>query len=141
MENVLIIDDDAAFLELMRSSLTERHPGLSVQTCSDPINCLAKINRGLDLLLVDLEMPGLDGSKVLAYATSAGVSKSRVIILSARDAEYLHQRFPLGSCLAVLNKHEAKQKEVLDMVLNALERKARQSEPYDPDRTGPGQDA
>lgn len=122
MENVLIIDDDAAFLELMRSSLTERHPGLSVQTCSDPINCLAKINRGLDLLLVDLEMPGLDGSKVLAYATAKGLDKNRIIVLSAHDADYLHRRFPLGSCLAVLNKEEAKQNEVLEMVFTSLER-------------------
>ena len=126
MENVLIIDDDAAFLEIMLDHLHDRHPGLEVQTCSDPIKCLARIDEGLDLLVVDLEMPGLDGSKVLAYATARGVSKNRIIILSGRDAEYLHKRFPMGSCLAVLNKHEAKQKEALDMVLNSLERKAAQ---------------
>ena len=124
MENVLILDDDAAFLELMRAYLRKRHPGLSVQTCSDPLKCLARIDAGLDLLLVDLEMPGLDGSKILSYATAKGLSKNRIIILSGRDAEYLHQRFPMGSCLAVLNKHEAKQKEVLDMVLNSLEQNA-----------------
>ena len=124
MENVLILDDDAAFLELMRAYLRERHPGLAVQTCSDPLKCLARIDAGLDLLLVDLEMPGLDGSKILSYATAKGLSKNRIIILSGRDAEYLHQRFPMGSCLAVLNKHEAKQKEVLDMVLNSLEQNA-----------------
>jgi CheY-like chemotaxis protein len=124
MENVLLIDDDRAFLELMRDYLHQLHPRLSVQTCSDPFTCLARINSGLDLLLVDLEMPGLDGSKILSYALAAGVSKDRIIILSGRDADYLHQRFPLGSCLAVLNKHEAKQKEVLDMVLSSLERKS-----------------
>lgn len=121
MKQVLIIDDNAAFLKLMEEYLNERYPGLSVRTCADPIACLADINDSLDLLLVDLEMPGLDGSKVLAYATSKGVSRSRIIILSARSAEYLHKRFPMGSCLAVMNKHEVKQKEALDMVFRQLE--------------------
>ena len=120
--SILIIDDDKSFLQMMQEHLCATYPGLSVLACHDPIACLAKITPQLRLLLVDLEMPGLDGSKVLSYATAAGLSKSRVIILSARDAEYLHERFPLGSCLAVLNKHEAKQQEVLDMVLRALTR-------------------
>ncbi len=121
MKQVLIIDDDMAFLALMREYLNERHPGLSVRTCADPIACLADIHDGLDLLLVDLEMPGLDGSKVLAYAVAKGVGKDRIIILSGRSADYLHQRFPLGSCLAVMNKHEVRQKEALDMVFRQLE--------------------
>jgi len=88
------------------------------------VRCLASITTDLDLLLIDLEMPGLDGTKVLSYATSLGVSKNRIIILSSRDADYLHARFPMGSCLAVLNKEEAKQQEVLDMVLTSLKRKS-----------------
>ena len=87
------------------------------------MRALAAITPDLDLLLVDLEMPGIDGSKVLAYATAKGLDKRRVIILSARDADYLHQRFPMGSCLAVLNKHEARQQAVLDMVFNSLQQK------------------
>jgi len=121
MKNVLIIDDDAQFLDLLGEYLRERHPGLSVLTCDDPVKCLGRITGDLDLLLVDLEMPRLDGSKVLAYAKSIGLDKNRIIILSARTAEYLHRRFPLGSCLAVLNKHEVRQKEVLDMVLSQLD--------------------
>lgn len=120
---ILIIDDDAAFLRVLREYVKERYPKLEVTTCGDPLLCLARITEDLDLLLVDLEMPGLDGSKVLAYATSKGISKNRFVILSGRDAEYLHRRFPMGSCLAVLNKHEARQREVLDMIFGSLERK------------------
>lgn len=123
MGTILLIDDDAKFLDFMQAYLRERYPRLSVTACDDPVACLRKITTDLDLLLVDLEMPGLDGAKVLSYATSIGLSKNRVVILSARDADYLHDRFPMGSCLAVLNKHEAKQKEVLDMVFSSLERK------------------
>lgn len=123
MQKVLIIDDDAAFVRVLEEYIGERFPGLEVQTCTDPVKGLAAITADLGLLLVDLEMPGIDGAKILAYATSKGLPKSRVIIISGRDADYLHERFPMGCCLAVLNKYEAKQKAVLEMIFSALERK------------------
>ena len=120
---VLIIDDDAAFLKLIKAYVVANFPDLQLETCSDPVKGLAAITPDLNLLLVDLEMPGIDGAKVLAYATSKGLNKSRVIILSGRDADYLHKRFPMGCCLAVLNKYEVKQKAVLDMIFGALQKK------------------
>jgi CheY-like chemotaxis protein len=124
MRKVLLIDDDAAFLRLIHEYVEEHYPDLDVLTCNDPIKCLVNVTKDLDLLLVDLEMPGLDGSKVLAYATSIGLNKNRVIIISGRDADYLHERFPMGSCLAVLNKYDGKQKRVLDMVFQSLQKKS-----------------
>lgn len=123
MGKILLIDDDAAFLRLIREYVEEHYPELDVLTCNDPIKCLVNITENLDLLLVDLEMPGLDGSKVLTYAVSKGLSKNRIIIISGRDADYLHDRFPMGTCLAVLNKNEGKQKRVLDMVFQSLRKK------------------
>lgn len=124
MRKILLIDDDAAFLKLLEEYVAERYPGLHVLTCNDPIKCLVSITEDLDLLLIDLEMPGLDGSKVLSYAVSSGVSRNRIIILSGHDADYLHDRFPMGSCLAVLNKYEIQQKNVLDMIFSSLQRKS-----------------
>jgi CheY-like chemotaxis protein len=93
-------------------------------TCNEPLKCLAAVTNDLDLLLVDLEMPGLDGTKVLSYAVSKGLNKNRIVILSGRDAEYLHKRFPMGSCLAVLNKYEGQQRNVLDMIFKSLQQKS-----------------
>jgi CheY-like chemotaxis protein len=124
MGKILMIDDDPAFLRLIDEYIEETYPNLEVITCSDPLRCLTRITTDLDLLLVDLEMPGLDGSKILAYATSIGLNKNKVIIVSGRDADYLHEKFPIGSCLAVLNKNEGKQKRVLDMVFKSLQQKS-----------------
>jgi CheY-like chemotaxis protein len=121
MKKILLIDDDAAFLKLLEEYVEKRYPGILVRTCNDPIKCLVSITDDLDLLLVDLEMPGLDGSKILAYAVSRGLSKNRIIILSGHEADYLHERFPMGTCLAVLNKFEARQEDVLDMVFSSLQ--------------------
>lgn len=123
LRTILIVDDDKLFIKTLSDYITSNYPLLQLLTYSDPVHGLAAINQNLDLLLLDLEMPGIDGLKLLNYATQKGVPKSRIIILSGRDAEDLHKLFPMGVCLAVLNKNEARQKEVLDMVFAALHEK------------------
>jgi DNA-binding NarL/FixJ family response regulator len=125
MGNILIIDDDQAFTSILDAYIRQYYPYLTVKVCNDPVTALADIRRGgLDLLVIDLEMPTLDGMKVFAYALDAGVDKNRIVILSGRDVDFLHDTFPMGTCLAVLNKFEAKQKAVLEMIFGSLNRKA-----------------
>ena len=124
MKKILLIDDDRLFLEFLTHYVRERYPKLEILAYNNALQGLAQINADLDLLLLDMEMPDFDGAKLLAYATSKGLDRSRIIILSGHDAEYLHKCFPMGQCLAVLNKHEARQKIVLDMVFDALQKKA-----------------
>jgi len=120
---ILIIDDNQTFLDSLRGHIVENYPALQVVTCDDPIKSLTAITPELDLLLLDLEMPGMDGGKLLNFAVERGVPKGRIIILSGRDADYLHEKFPMGECLAVLNKNEAKQTTVFNMILAALQNK------------------
>ena len=124
MKKILLIDDDRLFLEFLTSYVSEHYPDLEILACNDSLQGLAQIDADLDLLLLDLEMPNLDGGKLLAYAIEKGVDRKRIIILSGRDAEYLHKCFPMGQCLAVLNKNEARQKVVLEMVFDSLQKKA-----------------
>ncbi|MBJ6727616.1 response regulator transcription factor [Geomesophilobacter sediminis] len=125
MRKILIVDDDALFLEKLKEKIESLYPLLDVQTCTDPFAALVPLKeQQVDLLLVDLEMPGLDGTKIFNYAIQAGLDKNRIVILSGRDSDYLHERFPMGTCLAVLNKYEAKQKAVLDMIFSSMQRKA-----------------
>jgi DNA-binding response OmpR family regulator len=126
MKKILVIDDDRLFLEFLTSYVSERYPNLEILTFDNSLRGLAQISTDLDLLLLDLEMPNLDGSKLLAYAIEKGVDKRRIIILSGRDADYLHKCFPMGQCLAVLNKTEVRQKAVLDMVFDSLQKKSEQ---------------
>ena len=121
MNRIVIIDDDQSFLNFLTGYIRSRFPLLEIITFSDPLKSLTAIDTDLDLLLIDLEMPGIDGAKLLNYACEKGIDKGKIIILSGRDAEYLHKIIPMGTCLAVLNKHESRQKEVLDMVFHALQ--------------------
>ncbi|HEY5513428.1 MAG TPA: response regulator [Geomonas sp.] len=125
MRRILIVDDDAPFLDAMREQIQSLYPLLNVETCTDPFQALAILKGApVDLLLVDLEMPKLDGAKIFSFAVSIGMDKNRIVILSGRDSDYLHEQFPMGTCLAVLNKYEAKQKVVLDMILSSMQKKA-----------------
>jgi CheY-like chemotaxis protein len=125
MRKILIVDDDAPYLDALREQIRSLYPLLAVVTCSDPFQALAILkSEDVDLLLVDLEMPIMDGTKILNFAVSAGMDKNRIVILSGRDSDYLHEQFPMGTCLAVLNKYEAKQKAVLDMIFSSMQRKA-----------------
>ncbi|HEY5522236.1 MAG TPA: response regulator [Desulfuromonadaceae bacterium] len=125
MGRILLIDDDPAFTRFLAAYIADNFPLLQVETCNNPMMALHSIKVGsYDLMLIDLEMPAMDGLKLLNFAVSAGMDKNRIVILSGRDADFLHDVCPMGTCLAVLNKYEARQKSVLDMVFNSLNRKA-----------------
>jgi DNA-binding response OmpR family regulator len=68
MKKILLIDDDRFFLEFLTNYVRERYPGLEILAHDNALKGLAQINADLDLLLLDLEMPDLDGSKLLSYA-------------------------------------------------------------------------
>lgn len=124
MGKILIVDDDETFLNVLDRYIRDYYPLLRVEICANPVRALAAIRKkDLDLLVVDLEMPKLDGTKIYQYAVGSGIDKRRIVILSGREAEYLHEKFPMGTCLAVLNKYEARQKSVLDMIFSSMQEK------------------
>jgi CheY-like chemotaxis protein len=125
MGRILLIDDDKAFSGFLASYIRDSFPLLQVEICNNPVTALQRIKAGgYDLMLIDLEMPSMDGMKLLSFATQAGMDKNRIVILSGRDANFLHELCPMGTCLAVLNKFEARQKAVLDMIFSSLQKKS-----------------
>ncbi len=130
MGKILLIDDDRAFTDFLAGYIQEIYPLLQVEICNNPVTALQLIKAGgYDLMLIDLEMPTMDGLKVLSFAIQSGIDKNRIVILSGRDADVLHDLCPMGTCLAVLNKFEARQKVVLDMIFSSLQKKTGATQP------------
>jgi CheY-like chemotaxis protein len=125
MKRIVIVDDSPAFCDLWSNFITENYPGLAaVETYGHPYEALPKIDAGIDLLIVDLEMPGMDGKKFVEFARQKGVPAKRIIITSSHSADELHERFRIGETIAVIQKTEAKQQEAFLMILDSIMRKA-----------------
>ena len=124
MKRIVIVDDSPAYGDLWSNFITDRYPQIAkVETYSHPYDALPKIDASIDLLIVDLEMPGMDGRKFVAYAREKGLSERRIVVTSSHSADELHRRFKIGECIAVINKTEAKQQEAFLMILDSVMRR------------------
>ncbi len=95
---VLVIDDDPVVCRLVQV-LLDRH-GYRTEVRHDPgagIECAAET--GPDVILLDIEMPGLDGIEVCRLLRArAGLTKVPVMFFSARAKEqFIDQGFRAGA--------------------------------------------
>lgn len=118
---VVVVDDSPLQCAVWRKMLERRYVGrVSVETYSDPRAALAALRPDVHLMLLDWEMPGLDGRAVLAEARSRGVNLKRVIITSGHPAAKLHEAFDRSGCLAVIEKTEPEQQAAFLMILDSI---------------------
>ena len=124
MKRIVIVDDSPAYCDLWSNFINEAYPGLAVvETYGHPYEALPKIDANIDLLIVDLEMPGMDGKKFVEFARQKGLPARRIIITSSHSADELHERFRIGETIAVIQKTEAKQQEAFLMILDSVMRR------------------
>ena len=120
-KRVVLVDESALYAESWRAVLACRYgPAVSFEFYQDPIAALDALGPDVSLLLVDLELPLFGGRKMFELAKGRGVACRRIVILSSRPAEDLHQLFPDGSCLAVINKTEPNQQNAFLMILDSI---------------------
>jgi CheY-like chemotaxis protein len=123
-KRVVIVDDSLAYCDLWSNFMIERYAATAhVETYAHPYDALPKIDDTIDLLIVDLEMPGMDGKKFVDYARAKGVPAKRIVVTSSHSADELHERFRIGETIAVINKTEARQQEAFLMILDSVMRR------------------
>ena len=124
MKRIVIVDDSASYCDLWSNFILERYQDIAnIETYTHPYDALPKIDDTIDLLIVDLEMPGMDGKKFVEYARMKGLSPRRIVVTSSHSADVLHQRFRIGETIAVINKTEPKQQEAFLMILDSVMRR------------------
>ena len=124
MKRIVIVDDSPAYCDLWSNFITERYAeNVRVETYSHPYDALPKIDASIDLLIVDLEMPGMDGKKFVDYARQKGLTPRQIVVTSSHSADELHQRFRIGETIAVIQKTEAKQQEAFLMIIDSIMRR------------------
>jgi CheY-like chemotaxis protein len=86
---ILLVDDDAAILDMMSRLLT--HRGHDVQTCATPFGVSAQIVRNPpDLVVLDVMMPGLGGAGLASLIAKLELPKPpKLVLWSAMDDQAL----------------------------------------------------
>ena len=121
---VLVVDDSKVQCAVWRRMLQERYGNsVAVETYTDPEEAVSGMAPDIHLLLLDWEMPEMDGKEVLAAARAAGVNLKRVIITSGHTADRLHEEFDDSGCLAVIEKAEPEQQAAFLMILDSIMRR------------------
>lgn len=88
--NILIVDDDPGDVLLIKEGLAQNGLGDAVEVAETGQACLEKLDAGPvpDLVLLDLNMPGMNGLEVLAAIRGRDAwANVPVIVFTTSDAE------------------------------------------------------
>lgn len=82
--SILIVDDDPTMVRMIKNLLSEKYKIYMANSGMNAITLLVK--NKVDLILLDYEMPVVDGSQVLEMIRSEPTTKDTpVIMLTAKD--------------------------------------------------------
>src|SRR2546428_4460498 len=86
MATVLVVDDDDSIRDLVAGIL--RKEGYAVETADDGNSAMARIQAGgLDLVVSDVNMPGMDGIALLKMAKALSPDLPIVLVTAGGSAD------------------------------------------------------
>ncbi len=117
----MVVDDSRLQCEVWKRVLEARYPGrAAVELYTDPREAVRHLGSDIHLMLLDWEMPQMNGQEVLTAARDAGVNLKRVIITSSHPAPELHAVFDGTGVLAVIEKSEPEQQAAFMLILDSI---------------------
>ncbi len=118
--NILIVDDEAANVRLLETLLGVSDYKNLVST-QDPRDVMSLCrNRAIDLVLLDINMPHMNGYEVMEKLRTLGEEKPVVLVLSAQtDRDYRHQALDSLALDYVVKPFDSH--ELLSRIRNLLE--------------------
>lgn len=106
---VLIVDDDPIVLELVQRWLESAHYEVAAHASGFGATGLVQKWRP-DVVLLDVEMPGLNGDAIANLISTKGLGEVQVIFHSGRDLKELSRIVQSRSALGAIRKtHDAYQ--------------------------------
>ncbi|MBP7177144.1 MAG: response regulator [Thermoclostridium sp.] len=127
MLKVMIVDDEFYFREALKVSLPWADLGFSI--CGEAKNGKDALNQvealEPDIILVDINMPVIDGLEFVQEAKSRGLGSKIVILTGHSEFQYAKQALQLGVHNYILKPvDEEELKAALIEIKNAIEREA-----------------
>ena len=104
MVRILVAEDDDATLEFMSRALTsEGHDVVGAQNGQDALERFQQDGGNFDILITDVEMPGLDGIELVNQAI--GVRKGlKVLLISGFEDGMERAKGVTGATIKAINK-------------------------------------
>lgn len=104
--SVLVVEDDATLLRLYQTQISRWPMAPEVTVVSNAVAALLIIGRhGPDLLVTDLNMPGMDGFNLLRLLRETPeITDTTIVVVSGLDAAEIEQRGGIPPGIEVLPK-------------------------------------
>jgi CheY-like chemotaxis protein/nitrogen-specific signal transduction histidine kinase len=120
-KNVLIVDDDESFREVLKCVLAEE--GYQISEAADGKDALARLAEVKpDLLVLDLHIPEIDGWEVIRHITQdAGLKDMEVLVISGDMLDDKETAVINARAAGFICKADFKVNTVLDKVADLLE--------------------
>src|ERR1041385_2876336 len=95
---ILLGDDDEAVLEMYQAMLSQHLPSApEVRTAATGVKALAMLDSEIfNLLIVDLQMPKMDGLQVLSIARRKFPHLRLVVLTGIRDEQFRTRAYAMG---------------------------------------------
>ncbi len=105
-KHILLIEDSPTIRHYVRRTLEREMPGCVIREAEDGRNAISEMaQKKVDLIITDLEMPGMDGRTFLRMIRKNGLLKQKpVLVFSSSDSSDLRAEFGDDSCLEFLPK-------------------------------------
>lgn len=122
LANLLIVDDDPSMVRLVTTIIERGFRGqIKVESLTDSAAALARIESvGVSILLTDLDMPEIDGLKLLRSAKKRNPSAQVVFLTGQSRHAALLEALELGASDYILKPVDRQQ--LLDLVEQSLAR-------------------
>ena len=102
---VVVVEDDQDLLRLNELSLSDRVEKIEVRSAKDGFAGLVLIGQFLpDLVIADLNMPGMDGFRMINSLIGSEFAPTQIIVSTALSPADIEQRGGLPKALEVLHK-------------------------------------
>lgn len=136
---ILIVEDDEVLGEAISQRITRQGHGVDLATSGDVANSILR-HQEYDLVILDLNLPGINGDKVLAnlrdrrskvpvlILTARGQIKDRIHLLDLGADDYLTKPFDFGElearCRALIRRHQGQARDIVTYGDVSLDRNA-----------------
>jgi two-component system response regulator YesN len=116
MCEILIIEDNIPFRQILKGILTSQFPSLNVEEAADGKAALLKIkSQSPDLIFIDIMLPGENGLQVTKKVKNLYPETSIIILTNHDSPEYREAASQAGAEYFMAKKSNSA-KEIIDLV-------------------------